>query len=153
MAWPSIISLELPTQGFSFQDVESSIIMFPFRSKGRKRQKGRGVVRQKEWQSVGSQTLMVSEWGFVHMVHLALSSIICPHPHNTKNNKRWNIDFSSPSTSVSLFISVLAPLSSTPTHVAIVNKSGKKNNSNNANLLFKKNRTFPVIDKGNPLSS
>lgn len=42
MAWPSIISLELPTQGSSFQDVESSIIMFPFRSKGRKREKGSG---------------------------------------------------------------------------------------------------------------
>lgn len=42
MAWPWIISLELPTQGFSFQDVESSIIMFPFRSRERKREKGRG---------------------------------------------------------------------------------------------------------------
>lgn len=40
MAWPSIISRELPTQGFSFQDVESSIIMFPFRSKGRKKEGG-----------------------------------------------------------------------------------------------------------------
>lgn len=27
---PSVIILELPTQGFSFQDVESSIITFPF---------------------------------------------------------------------------------------------------------------------------
>lgn len=40
MARPSIISLELPTQGFSFQDVESSIIMFPFR--GRKERKKEG---------------------------------------------------------------------------------------------------------------
>jgi len=47
MARPSVISLELPTQGFSFQDVESSIIMFPFRRrKERKREKGRETVRE-----------------------------------------------------------------------------------------------------------
>lgn len=48
MARPSVISLELPTEGFSFQDVESSIIMFPFRSKGRKREEGRGTVRERK---------------------------------------------------------------------------------------------------------
>ena len=44
MARPSVISLELPTQGFSFQDVESSIIMFPFRRDGK--EKGGGGVRE-----------------------------------------------------------------------------------------------------------
>lgn len=48
MARPLIISLELPTQGFSFQDVESSIIMFPFRSIGREREKGGGSERERK---------------------------------------------------------------------------------------------------------
>lgn len=49
MARPSVISLELPTQGVSFQDVESSIIMFPFRRrKERKREKGRDTDRKRE---------------------------------------------------------------------------------------------------------
>lgn len=48
MARPSIISLELPTQGFSFQDVESSIIMFPFRRRNeRKKEKGRETDRER----------------------------------------------------------------------------------------------------------
>lgn len=49
MARPSIISLELPTQGFSFQDVESSIIMFPFRRrKERKREGEEGMERVRQ---------------------------------------------------------------------------------------------------------
>lgn len=49
MARPSVISPELPTQGFSFQDVESSIIMFPFRRrKERKREKGREIAEKSE---------------------------------------------------------------------------------------------------------
>lgn len=62
MARPSVISLELPTQGFSFQDVESSIIMFPFRRrKERKREKGREREGQREGGRDESQTLMVPE--------------------------------------------------------------------------------------------
>lgn len=41
---------------------------------------------------------MVPEWGFVHMLHLAMSFIICPQTHQTKNNKKRNIDFYSPCT-------------------------------------------------------
>lgn len=52
MARPSIISLELPTQGFSFQDVESSIIMFPFRRrKERKKEREEGTERERERES------------------------------------------------------------------------------------------------------
>lgn len=54
MARPSIISLELPTQGFSFQDVESSIIMFPFRRrKGRKREGEEGTERVRQRRTQG----------------------------------------------------------------------------------------------------
>jgi len=42
MARPSVISLELPTQGFSFQDVESSIIVFPFRKRREIKREGEG---------------------------------------------------------------------------------------------------------------
>lgn len=64
MARPSVISLELPTQGFSFQDVESSIIMFPFRRrKERKRERRGGSQRERERERGRdeSQTLMVPE--------------------------------------------------------------------------------------------
>lgn len=130
-----------PRVFISFQDVESSIIMFPFRSKERKKtgkKKEGGAVREKEWRSKGFQTLMVPEWGFVHMVHLALSFIICPQPHNTKNNKRWNTYFSSPYTLVSPFIRVLVPSSTTRAHIPIVNGKQWQINSYNKFLSVKK---------------
>lgn len=88
MARPSIISLELPTQGFSFQDVESSIIMFPFRRrkerKNERKKKERGRTGDgesdtethtgREWRKEESKTLMVPEWSFVHLLHLACPS-------------------------------------------------------------------------------
>ncbi len=89
MARPSVISLELPTQGFSFQDVESSIIMFPFRRrKERKRERGRETER--EWRRDESQTLMVPEWGFVHLLHLdrpSSSALSLTTPQTIKDPK------------------------------------------------------------------
>lgn len=106
MARPSVISLELPTQGFSFQDVESSIIMFPFRRrKERKREKGRETER--EWGRDESQTLMVPEWGFVHLLHLACpssSALSLTTPQTIKDLKYRFLFFFSPH--ISLFINL-----------------------------------------------
>lgn len=91
MARPLIISLELPTQGFSFQDVESSIIMFPFRSMGRKREKGRGTVRERESDRVkipdtnGARVRLCSHATLSHVLHHL------PTAHKTKNNKKQKI--------------------------------------------------------------
>lgn len=106
MARPSVISLELPTQGFSFQDVESSIIMFPFRRrKERKTEKGREREGEREWGRDESQTLMVPEWGFVHLLHFACpssSALSLTTPETIKDLKYRFLFFFHPPMSLSL---------------------------------------------------
>lgn len=51
---------------------------------------------------------MVPEWGFVHMLHLAMSFIICPQKPQTKNNKKGDIDFFSPFYSLYLCYHIVA---------------------------------------------
>lgn len=94
MTQPSIIRLELPTQGFSFQDMESSMIMFPFRRRNERKREGEGDrwrEREEERVTKGRVPLSNDARALFYELHLArpsLSALSLTKPQ-TINEKKY----------------------------------------------------------------